>query len=276
VRATLAEVAFAWIELGAALVLAFALVMMARSGLRVSDMILISAAAWIGEDTCIRFYGFYQYDPRWTVFIDRVPLLIVLIWPVVILSGRELVKQLGGRGTIMVGLLVFYDASLVEPIAVQAGLWSWNEPGLFGVPLIGLLGWGYFSTAIALCLDRLRDPIARTATIVVAPIVTHMLLVASWWLAFRWTLRDEIAHPLLTAISIAVALALAAIVSRTRARASLEVMVPRMAAAAYFFVLLALEGGGAPALVMYAIAFAPPYLFATDWTFARALQPAKR
>ena len=47
-------------------------------------LFLLALAAWAGEDTCIRAYGFYEYSESWWLFLDKVPLLIVLIWPIVI------------------------------------------------------------------------------------------------------------------------------------------------------------------------------------------------
>ena len=89
---------------------------------------LLVLAAWVAEDSCIRCYGFYHYAPGWSLFVDQVPLAIVLIWPCVILSAREL------AGVPLIGAaIVLTDAGLIEPIAVQAGLWHWTEPGLFGV-----------------------------------------------------------------------------------------------------------------------------------------------
>ena len=105
---------------------------------------LITIASWLAEDTVIRAYGFYGYSPRWSLFVDQVPRLIVLIWPVVIDSAALLARRLhraGGRATYLLAAgLVLADASLIEPIAVRAELWRWTEPGLFAVPPIGIIG----------------------------------------------------------------------------------------------------------------------------------------
>src|SRR5690242_17765776 len=53
-------------------------------------LFLLAFAAWAGEDTCIRAYGFYEYSQSWWLFLDKVPILIVLIWPIVIQSARDL------------------------------------------------------------------------------------------------------------------------------------------------------------------------------------------
>jgi hypothetical protein len=116
-------------------------------------LMALACAAWVGEDSVIRVYGFYSYSPTWSAFLDRVPLLIVLIWPVVIDSAHLLARCLA-TGTARIaaasGLIVLADASLIEPIAVHARLWAWspdNPRALFDVPLIGVLGWALFAAA---------------------------------------------------------------------------------------------------------------------------------
>ena len=58
-----------------------------------------------------------------------------MIWPAVVLSARSIARRLlgpkaGARQLALVtGLLVAFDASIIEPLAVAEGLWSWNAPG---------------------------------------------------------------------------------------------------------------------------------------------------
>ena len=66
--------------------------------------------------------------------------------PVVILSALELAESLTKtRTTLLCAAIALADAALIEPVAVRAGLWRWHEPGLFGVPPIGILGWAFFT-----------------------------------------------------------------------------------------------------------------------------------
>jgi uncharacterized membrane protein len=127
-------------------------------------MALLVVASWIAEDSCIRAYGFYFYAPGWSVFVDRVPLAILLIWPIVIHSAWELARRLLGTGHRWIplagALLVWADASMIEPIAVRAGLWRWTEPGLFQVPPIGILGWAFYA---GLCMWLLEAAERRGA-----------------------------------------------------------------------------------------------------------------
>ncbi len=266
------------VELASIAILSFFLVVMARRGDRMGDVFfevaVIAVAAWVGEVSCIRLYGFYQYDAPWTFFIDVMPLLVALIWPFVLLSAREVMSAFFTTRTsltLAVLVMVFYDAALIEPIAVRAGLWSWNEPGVFGVPLIGLAGWAYFGAIAVYFLDRL-DGWHRLWVIVLAPLGTHVLLLATWWGALRWVLRMEIPALIAAAVALLSSVALGLWVRKSGKRLGLEVMAPRISAAVLFFVLLAIRGRDLAPLVVYGVAFAPPYILATRWRFgAKAL-----
>ena len=107
----------------------------------------LAVAGWIGEETCIRFYDFYHYADDWWLALDRVPLLITLIWPLVILSARDVARALGAASPAGMAVAVFaivsVDASMVEIIAVARGMWRWAEPGYLHVPILGILGWAF-------------------------------------------------------------------------------------------------------------------------------------
>jgi hypothetical protein len=226
----------------------------------VERLLLLAAASFVGEDSVIRVYHFYGYSRGWHLFLDRVPLLIVLIWPVVIDSAWTLAHRLTGGARrwlpLVAAAFVLADASLIEPIAVRAGLWSWSEPGLFAVPPVGVLGWAFFAWAAVTLLERVG-----VGVIVLAPLATHGLLLASWWGALRW-----VSAPIagFTAASTAWALLLpAALLIWTlnlRARVPPRDLWARLPGAAFFFVLLAAQPLRSWALPMYALAFVPPYL----------------
>jgi len=222
---------------------------------------LLAVAGFLGEDSVIRAYGFYYYSPRWHLFLDRVPLMIVVIWPVVIhsafLLARRLAPPRSNLAPLVGAAIVLCDASLIEPIAVHAGLWTWTEPGLFAVPPIGIIGWAYFAGGAMACLDGERP----VAAMVVAPLVTHVLLVASWWTAFKWLSRPLPPWPFVVAAWLglgAVALAARRVPGR-RDREFRRDLLLRGPGAAFFFVLLLMNGRDLPSLVVYALAFVPPY-----------------
>jgi hypothetical protein len=221
---------------------------------------LLCVASWLGEDTVIRAYGFYGYSRSWDLFIDRVPLLIVLIWPVVIDSSWTLAHRLaGGRRRwlpILAALFVLADASLIEPIAVHARLWSWSEPGLFAVPPVGILGWALFTgSAVALA------PRLGALTILAAPLATHALLLASWWGALRWVNRPLPSWSVaIAAWAVLLPVALWLWSRNLRARVPPGELMVRLPGALFFFVLLALYGRQAPPLIAYTFAFVAPYL----------------
>jgi hypothetical protein len=243
----------------------------------VARFVALSVASFIGEDTVIRAHCYYAYAPGWSVRLDRVPLVIVLVWPVVIDSAAMLARALAGddrsagsrrlRVATLGAAIVLADASLIEPIAVRAGLWHWTEPGLFDVPLIGIVGWAFFAWAAIFVLESTRTIVARSvALVLVAPIATHALIVMSWWSIFRWT-QGARSGAVAAALAWVVTLALAARIARARARARrrasggipISELLLRLPGASFFFVLLTTTAPP-PALVAYAVAFAPPYL----------------
>ena len=238
----------------------------------VRRLALLAAASWIGENSVIHAYHFYQYSPQWSLFVDRVPLMILLIWPVVIHSAWDLIRRLAGRGSlgaaVAAGALVLTDASLIEPVAVAAGLWSWNAPGLFEVPPIGVLGWSYFAALCLVILDQVERRRARwpwELSLLAAPAAgTHVLLLVTWYGALRWVSVTIAPWPVVGLLwLISLLLTIAAIHSpRSRHVPRLELLL-RVPAALFFFVLLGLHGRDQPALVAYTLGFAPPYLALT-------------
>ena len=244
---------------------------------------IIAASSWVAEDTVIHAYRFYQYSPEWTFFLDRLPLMVALIWPVVIHSAWDLSRRLLGQGASLAtaglaALLVFTDASLIEPVAVRAGFWSWNAPGLFEVPPIGVLGWALFAGAclVVLHVAERRDVgrwVWELSVIVIAPAATHLLLLLSWWGLFKWI--DETIPPWPAVGVVWVGSFIVSVLAALRpagARVPLVDLALRIPAAAFFFVLLALHGADRPDLVAWVCAFAPPYLVLT----ARAVINSRR
>lgn len=223
------------------------------------ELAVIAVAAWIGEASCVRLYGFYAYASVWRVFIDVVPLAVVCIWPVVIRSVLDLTRPLEARPlprAALVAALVTVDAALIEPISVAAGLWWWTEPGPFLVPVIGVLGWGMFAFG---CAFFVRQGRVHWHALVAAPLFTHALLLASWWGAFKWMPRMEPVLPWVLAAALGSLAACALLVAR-------GVRVPRhdvwlrAPAALFFFVLLFVFSREQTLLVAFALAFAPPWL----------------
>lgn len=249
-----------------AIVVAFVLFRPAPAGVRATlpRLLLYACAAWVAEDTVIHAYGLYAYSPAWTVMVDRVPLTVLLIWPVVIISAQDLA---GSKAP----WVVLTDAALIEPIAVLCGYWWWTEPGLFDVPPIGIGGWAVFA-AWALGLEaRLSEApaVARAAAVLIAaPALTHLSLLMLWWGGLRW-----VNAPIPDGAAVALAVAASAALTRQAARATpppSRILLLRVPAAAFFFVALALaERRPSVELAAYAAAFAPPYLTAT-WRSLRS------
>jgi hypothetical protein len=239
------------------------------------QMLVIVVAAWIAEDSCIRLYGIYGYSTSaWRIFIDRVPLLVLLIWPVVVTSALDMTATMrieNARWPAALFLLVVADAWFIEPIAVDAGLWTWTEPGPFAVPTIGVLGWGCFAAGVAVTVAR---GLPVVVAVVTGPLVCHAFVLALWWGVFRW-LPDG-AHPLLHPTAAWVlAVVIVVVVRRVRPRGLRGLVWLRAPAAAFFFSLLAWHGrdGGDEPLVLWSLAFAPPWLALLVWSSSSAPLP---
>jgi len=197
--------------------------------------------AWAAEETSILRYGVYAYPEWWWLRLDRVPIMIVLIWPMVVMSARAVVDGLfparrGVARALLVGLVVVVDASLVEVIAVRGELWAWTLPGYLDVPLIGILGWGAYAAAVTWALERLPQTAAAAAP-VMALGLTHAALVLLWWGLFKWASVPLPAFAVHLAALVAVASAMLLLKHRSR-RIAWQVALPRMLAASVFVLLL--------------------------------------
>lgn len=228
----------------------------------------LAVAGWIGEQTSIAAYRFYAYSPGFHLQVGYVPLLVPLIWPLVILSAREVVSSVWPGLSdarllrpLAVALVVVVDASLVEVVAVAARLWSWAEPGHRSVPVIGILGWGYFVLGAELALMRGRP----LAALVLGPLTTHVLVLATWWGFFRWTMRGDLGLASSIGVGVLSMIALAIVVAARRRGDAMPLgtAAPRMIAASLFFTLLVTTAPRDPYLWAHVAAVALPYLAAT-------------
>ena len=225
-------------------------------------MLVIAVGALIAEDTCIRLYGFYFYNrEQWGLMVDEVPLLVLLIWPVVVTSTIDLLETFrvpAQRWPLLMFALVVADAYFIEPAAVDAGLWTWTQPGPFSIPTIGIWGWGLYAGGIGIVKWRRWN---FAAVLVVAPIVCHAMLLALWWVVFRWMplLVSDIA---LGVIGWIISLSVVLVIVKKRPPGLRRMVWLRAPAAVFFFSLLAIHGRDADdvGLVIWCLAFAPPWL----------------
>lgn len=241
--------------------------------------VLVSIASWITEETCIRLYGLYSYSQDWRIFLSRTPLAIVFVWPAIIHCAWDLSSQLLGHGHRFVPMAVFgiilTDAAFIETVSVQSELWSWQKPGLFNVPLIGIFGWAPFAFLCAFLFEKgskRSDDWRDHALILILPMVgTHLSLLVSWWGFFRWVLIPV--HGGVAAVvawGLSIGLVVVFVRCRLGTRVRIQTLLLRMLAAICFFILLLRHAGGSIALVSFCAAFAPPYLILmAQWFPAR-------
>jgi hypothetical protein len=232
-------------------------------------LVLVSAASWIAEESCILCYRFYSYSPTWTLFLADVPLLVIVLWPVIVHSAWDLASQMLRPGHRFVPLsaaaIVLTDALLLEPVGVHIGLWSWKEPGIFEVPPIGVLGWAYFAFLCMLHFGKGRRRNGTRRIDLLIPVTsvlgTHLLLLITWWVAFRWvkiTVDPRLAVGVAWMVSIFLVYTI--LRNRTGTRVAKRTLWLRLLGALFLFTWLALSADDSKLLIAYAIAFAPPYL----------------
>lgn len=236
-----------------------------------TEGVLVALGGLIGEWAIMRWYGFYSYNPGWTLFVDVMPVTVALIWGFVLISARELAGWLHpSRPAWLVGVLVLYDAALIEPVASAVGLWQWDDSGLWTVPWIGWIGWAFYASAASWLLDR---PRWKWTVPVVAVAFTHVMLLAFWWGGMRWFAREQAPEALLVGGSIVLSLLLSWAATRVSV-APLAVILPRAPAGLLFFVLLPLASPSV-AFVAYVLPFALPWFVVTAraWSASRKLAP---
>lgn len=241
----------------------------AKSGPFLFRLLLVSIACWTAEESSILLYNFYSYSPTWSLFLGHVPLLVVVIWPVIIHSAWNLASQLLPSRRELVPLaaaaIVGTDASLIEPLAVNGGLWSWNEPGIFHVPPIAILGWAYFVFFSIFLLQKApgqKSSKRLELLVLVVPVIgTHLLLLGTWWGVLRWV-NIPVDPALAAGAAWTLSLLLVYITLRrgTGTHLERETLLLRLPAALLVFSVLALNAGGSVLLVVYALAFIPPYI----------------
>jgi hypothetical protein len=232
-------------------------------------LVLVSAASWIAEESCILCYRFYSYSPTWSLFLADVPLLVIVLWPIIVHSAWDLASQMLRPGQrflpLLAAAIVFTDALLLEPVGVHIGLWSWKEPGIFEVPPIGVLGWAYFAFLCMLHFGKGRRRNGTRRIDLLIPVTsvlgTHLLLLITWWVAFRWvkiTVDPRLAVGVAWMVSIFLVYTI--LRNRTGTRVAKRTLWLRLLGALFLFTWLALSADDSKLLIAYAIAFAPPYL----------------
>lgn len=154
---------------------------------------LIACASWFAESIAIYGYGFYEYSSQWNLRIGNMPLLVMLAWPAMIFSARDLARLFVAserRVSVVTVLIVLLDAAFMEPICVEAGLWRWNHPGMLQVPIVGILGWGVLAAACVFWLSTHRDAtkgvIRFLLGIAAINVITHTALLLIWWCCMRF------------------------------------------------------------------------------------------
>ena len=135
--------------------------------------ILVSAAAfaWLFEEwNLLRLdgRGSYSYNAGFWLFLDRVPLFIVLSWSLILWGAMRLCDDNGcdGSGFFMArvgraaALAVWLDLGF-DATAIRHRFWFWHGVGFdqawFGVPAGNFWGWLQVALAFAFCTRALQQ-----------------------------------------------------------------------------------------------------------------------
>lgn len=115
-------------------------------------------------------FGKYSYNPELCPgpIIGKVPILISISWTGLIYMSLVCTMMILD-GTIVTGIHFFHIliASIfvtildlvLDPIAVDEGRWSWDQPGkYYGVPVKNFIGWFFNSSIILLVFSLLAKP----------------------------------------------------------------------------------------------------------------------
>ena len=152
-----------WIsEIGiAALFVLCAFVAWKRRDAARSLSVLVSAAlfAWIFENLNVHGVtgrGAYSYNEKFAVFLDRVPLFIVLSWAIILWTAMQIVtsstRSLPQRVCRDASLAVLLDLGF-DATAIRHEFWTWHGVALneawFGVPAGNFFGWLWVSIAFS-------------------------------------------------------------------------------------------------------------------------------
>jgi len=98
-------------------------------------------------------YGLFSYTDLFKPLLFGLPVSMLFIWPTVILGCNYVAKKILARhnlagkinGLILTVLLVIGADLIIDPGAVQMGLWQWDVVGpYYGIGIQNFIGWGLF------------------------------------------------------------------------------------------------------------------------------------
>lgn len=207
---------------------------------------VVALAGLYAEESSMLLYEYYGYGDVWTLMLHRTPVAVAAIWPLVVLSSLAVVRRAAARSRVATalatGALVVYDTLVMEPVATAAGLWSWRAGSYFGVPVLGVLGWGIFAAFAAAAVSwrlpiRAVDLLWRPAAIAA---LTQAVLAPAAVPSIAWDVRIPLSDDAYAGIVAAVALLLvpAALRLRSRLRLTLSDIAFKVTGAAIFFALI--------------------------------------
>lgn len=127
-----------------------------RAGVELAALCVYGfALEWVA----MAVFGSHRYAGGWMLAPAGVPMAIAAVWAAVIVSAVALSVRAGAgspwhRAALAASLGITLDL-LMEPVAMQVGLWEWTPRGPWlGVPIGNFVGWAVIVGGYALGAER--------------------------------------------------------------------------------------------------------------------------
>lgn len=132
-------------------------------------------------------YGRFSYSQAiGPVFFGLVPLSVAFAYLPVLLGGTALSCRGSGnkfsRAVFLSGGFILLADLVIDPAAVHAGFWTWENPGLYyGIPLSNFIGWALTGLIYSWLFLALVSKSARPLYCPPAPMAASLLLIMALW-----------------------------------------------------------------------------------------------
>jgi Carotenoid biosynthesis protein len=122
------------------------------------ELVALVAYGYALERAAIRVFASHEYGSGWRAAPGGVPVAVAVTWAAVIVAAMALAGRIAptplGRASLAALLGISLDL-LMEPVAVEVGLWRWTPPGPWlHVPIGNFVGWAVIVGAYTLGAER--------------------------------------------------------------------------------------------------------------------------
>ena len=154
---------YPYVETAGILLFLLAALHAARGG-RLPLLELVSAAVYgvLLEEAHILLFGSYFYSERFVLVLDRVPVVIGLVWAVILYTSMRTSDAFGLSSRTAPLADALWAAMLdlaFDAVAIRLGLWHWQIPvdaGYYGVPAGNFYAWLFVTASFSWCTRWVR------------------------------------------------------------------------------------------------------------------------